>query len=180
MRISTEFVLNGSIDAMLDSIYATNEKFTESAMEFMTPPNPTDLSRVKARGGKILVYHGVSDSIFSVNDTEAWYMNVQNANDGDASDFARLFRIPGMGHCRRGPATDQFDAISVLVKWVEQGQAPDRIISRVRGAGNPGGQNEDLPANWSPDRTRPLCPYPAVAVYKGSGDIEDAGSFVCK
>ena len=97
---------------------------------------------------------------------------MQKANDGDASDFARLFRIPGMDHCRRGPATDQFDAISALVKWVEQGQAPDQIIASVRGAGNAGGQIEDLPAEWSPNRARPLCPYPAVAIYKGSGDIE--------
>jgi len=91
----TDFVLNGSIDAMLASVYAKNGKFTESAMKFMTPPNATDMSRVKARGGKILVYHGVSDPIFSVNDTEAWYNGVQKANDGNASDFARFFRIPG-------------------------------------------------------------------------------------
>ena len=176
----TDFVLNGSIDAMLASVYAKSDKFTESAMEFMTPPNATDMSRVKDRGGKILVYHGVSDPIFSVNDTEAWYNGVQKANGGDASDFARFFRIPGMDHCRRGPATDQFDAISALVKWVEQGQAPDRIIASVRGAGNAGGQNDDLPAKWSANRTRPLCAYPTVATYKGSGSIEDASSFVCK
>ena len=175
-----DFVLNGSIDAMLASIYATNDKFTESAMEFMTPPNATDLSRVRDRGGKILVYHGVSDPIFSVNDTEAWYHGVQKANGGDASDFVRFFRVPGMGHCRDGAATDQFDAISLLVQWVEQGRAPDRIIARARGEGNPGGRNEDLPADWSADRTRPLCAYPGVATFKGSGSIEDASSFICK
>jgi len=174
------FTLNGNIDAMLASVYAKNGTFKESAMEFMTPPNATDMSRVKARGGKVLVYHGVSDPIFSVNDTEAWYNGVQNANGGDASDFARFFRIPGMDHCRDGAATDQFDAISSLVQWVEQGQVPDWIIARARGAGNAGGRNEDLPANWSADRTRPLCAYPGVATYKGSGSIEDASSFVCK
>jgi len=174
------FTLTGNIDAMLASIYAKNDTFKESAMEFMTPPNATDLSRVKARGEKILVYHGVSDPIFSVNDTEAWYNGVQAANGGDASDFARFFRVPGMDHCRDGAATDQFDVITPLVQWVEQGQAPDWIMARGRGAGNPGGRNEDLPANWSADRTRPLCPYPGVATYKGSGSIEDASSFVCK
>ena len=174
------FTLNGNIDAMLASIYAKNDTFKESAMEFMTPPNATDMSRVKARGGKILVYHGVSDPIFSVNDTEAWYNGVQTANGGDASDFARFFRVPGMDHCRDGAATDQFDAITPLVQWVEQGQAPDWIIARARGAGNAGGRNDDLPANWSADRTRPLCAYPGVATYKGSGSIEDASSFVCK
>jgi pimeloyl-ACP methyl ester carboxylesterase len=174
------FTLNGNIDAMLASIYARNATFKESAMEFMTPPNATDMSRVKARGGKILVYHGGSDPIFSVNDTEAWYNGVQSSNGGDASDFARFFRVPGMDHCRDGAATDQFDVITPLVLWVEQGQAPDWIMARARGAGNPGGRNEDLPANWSEDRTRPLCPYPGVATYKGSGSIEDASSFVCK
>jgi poly(3-hydroxybutyrate) depolymerase len=174
------FVLNGNIDAMLASIYATNDTYTQSAMEFMTPPNPTDLSRVKARGGKILVYQGVSDPIFSVNDTEAWYQAVQKVNDGDASDFVRFFRIPGMDHCRDGAATDQFDVISALILWVEQGKAPDQIIAHARGAGNPGGQNEDLPGDWSPNRTRPLCPYPGVATYKGSGSMEDASNFVCK
>jgi pimeloyl-ACP methyl ester carboxylesterase len=174
------FTLTGNIDAMLASIYAKNAIFKESAMEFMTPPNATDMSRVKAMGGKILVYHGVSDPIFSVNDTEAWYNGTQAANGGDASDFARFFRVPGMDHCRDGAATDQFDVISSLVQWVEQGQAPDWIMARARGAGNPGGRNEDLPANWSADRTRPLCPYPGVATYKGSGSIEDASSFVCK
>lgn len=174
------FVLNGSIDAMLASVYAKNAKFKESAMEFMTPPNATDMSRVKARGGKILLYHGVSDPIFSIDDTKAWYNGVQKANGGDASDFARFFRIPGMDHCRDGAATDQFDAISPLVQWVEQGQAPDWIIARARGAGNAGGRNDGLPADWSADRARPLCPYPGVAIYKGSGSIEDASSFVCK
>lgn len=73
-------------------------------MSFMTPPNPSDLSRVRDRGGKVLVYHGVSDAIFSVADTTAWYEDVRALNAGDASSFARLFRVPGMGHCSGGPA----------------------------------------------------------------------------
>lgn len=175
-----EFVFNKNVDAMLASVQATNDKFTESAIDFMVPPHATDMSKVRDKGGKILVYHGVSDSIFSVNDTETWYKGVQKANGGDASGFARFFRIPGMGHCRSGSCTDQFDAISLLVNWVEKGEAPDMIIATARGAGNPGGQNSDLPTDWSPNRTRPLCPFPAVATYKGSGSIEDADSFVCK
>ena len=175
-----DFVLNGSIDAMLASVNATNQTFTESAMSFMTPPNATDMSKLRDRGGKILVYHGVSDPIFSVNDTETWYNGVQENSSGDASNFARFFRIPGMDHCRNGAATDQFDAISALVNWVEQGETPDTILASVRGEGNPGGQNKDLPSDWSPNRTRPLCPYPSVATYKGSGSIEDASNFTCK
>jgi feruloyl esterase len=70
--------------------------------------------------------------------------------------------------------------LSKLVAWVEQGQAPDSIVASVRGTGNAGGANTDLPAGWSAARTRPLCPYPAVARYKGSGDTESADSFRCE
>jgi feruloyl esterase len=148
-------------------------------MSFMTPLNPGDMSRVRQRGGKILAYHGVSDAIFSVNDTSAWYDSLR-ANQSDPSDFARLFRVPGMGHCSGGPATDQFDALSALVTWVEQGTAPESLTASARGAGNPGGVNAELPAAWSATRSRPLCPYPKVARYNGSGSLEDAASFSCR
>ena len=88
--------------------------------------------------------------------------------------------VPGMDHCGGGPATDQFDMLSALVAWVEQGLAPDRVVARARGAGNPGGANPDVPAAWCPTRTRPLCPYPQVARYNGSGSLEDAANFSCK
>jgi hypothetical protein len=86
--------------------------------------------------------------------------------------------VPGMGHSRGGPATDQFDALSALVQWVEHGVAPDRIHATARGAGNRGGVNTELPADWPANRSRPLCVYPKVARYK-SGDPELATSFVC-
>ena len=86
-----------------------------------------------------------------------------------------------MNHCSGGPATDQFDMLTPLVAWVEQGQAPASVLASARGTGNAGGANADgLPASWSPTRTRPLCPYPQVAKYKGSGSIEDAASFACQ
>ncbi|MFN5178607.1 tannase/feruloyl esterase family alpha/beta hydrolase, partial [Limnohabitans sp.] len=66
-----------------------------------------------------------------------------------------------------------------LVEWVEYGRAPDRILASVRGPGNPGGANPDVPTTWSATRTRPLCPYPLVARYKG-GDSEAAASFACE
>jgi feruloyl esterase len=173
------FALNANLDTLVQQINATNSRYTESGMSLMTPPNPTDMGRLRDRGGKIIVYHGVSDPIFSVDDSETWYRGLQQANQGDASGFARFFRIPGMGHCSGGPATDQFDALTALVDWVEKGQAPERIVASVRGAGNPGGVNADVPAEWSPNRTRPLCPYPLVARYNG-GDLESANSFVCR
>ncbi len=174
------YVLTTPIDTMYPEIFATNATYTESAMSFMTPPEPTNLAKVKNRGGKILAYHGVSDAIFSIHDTQAWYDGLRQANGGNASNFARFFRVPGMGHCSGGPATDQFDMLSALVAWVEQGQAPDSILARVRGTGNAGGVNADLPAGWSATRSRPLCPYPQVARYKGTGDVEVADSFRCE
>jgi len=85
-----------------------------------------------------------------------------------------------MDHCGGGPATDQFDMLTALVAWVEQGQAPDRVLARARGAGNPGGINSEVPAAWTAARTRPLCPYPRIARYNGNGSLEDASSFSCR
>ncbi|EML9014614.1 tannase/feruloyl esterase family alpha/beta hydrolase, partial [Acinetobacter baumannii] len=104
-----------------------------------------------------------------------------NDAKGTAPEFARFFRVPGMNHTRDGIATDQFDALTALVNWVEYGQAPDKIIATARGAGNPSGQvNTELPQDWAPDRTRPLCPYPLIARYNGQGDSEKAENFSCK
>lgn len=174
------FSLGANLDTLVEQIAATNSVYTESSLSFMRPPTPANMGTLRDRGGKIMVYHGVSDPIFSVDDTESWYKDLQAANSGDASAFARFYRIPGMGHCSGGPATDQFDALSALVAWVEQGQAPDRLIATARGAGNAGGVNADLPASWAANRTRPLCPYPLVARYNGTGDVESAASFSCR
>jgi feruloyl esterase len=173
------FALGLDIDIALGELYATDATYTESAMSFMTPPNPTDMSAVRDRGGKILIYHGVADPIFSVSDSEAFVRGVNRASRGQADAFLRLFNVPGMGHCSGGPTTDQADYLTPLVAWVEQGQAPDRIVASARGPGNPGGVNSEVPPTWAPDRTRPLCPFPAVARYDGSGDVERAESWAC-
>jgi feruloyl esterase len=81
-------------------------------------------------------------------------------------DFFRLFMAPGMGHCAGGPGPNQFDAIGALERWVEKGVAPDSLVATL----NVGGK---------PVRTRPLCPYPQVARYKGAGSIDDAANFTC-
>lgn len=172
-----DFALNADIDALFQAMFISNDVYKEAAMSFMTPPNPTDMKKLRDKGGKIMVYHGVSDSIFSIHDTQAWFNGAQK-NTG--KNFAKLYPIPGMGHCSGGPATDQFDMLTPLVKWVEEGVEPQAIVASVRGAGNAGGVNAEIPANWAADRTRPLCPYPQVARYKGTGDIEKAENFVCK
>lgn len=174
------FALNADIDGMLAKVNATNATYTESAMSFMQPPQADDLGTLKNRGAKMLVYHGTSDPIFSSDDTTAWYDALNRRHGGEAADFARFYRVPGMGHCSGGPATDQFDLLSPLVAWVEQGQAPGAVTASARGAGNAGGVNADLPAGWSAQRSRPLCPYPQVARYTGSGDVESAASFRCE
>ena len=173
------FLVNGNIESMVAKVNATSGLYTESGMSFMTPPNRADLSAVKKRGGKLLAYHGTSDPIFSSNDTAAWYESVQAANSGDASNFARYFPVPGMNHCSGGPATEQFDMLTPLVNWVEKGQAPDVVQATARGPGNSGGASADVPTSWAANRTRPLCAYPKVAKYKGSGSIEDAANFSC-
>ncbi len=89
-------------------------------------------------------------------------------NAGEAASFVRVFAVPGMAHCAGGPATDQFDAFEALVAWVEQGSPPDRILATA-GPNTP----------W-PGRSRPLCPYPQVARYKGEGSLEEAASFRCE
>jgi Tannase and feruloyl esterase len=110
---------------------------------------------------------GVSDPVFSLDDTLAWYREVNELNAGRAVSFVRVFAVPGMAHCSGRPATDEFDAFAALVKWVEQGKAPDRILAKA-GPGTP----------W-PGRTRPLCPYPEYARYSGRGSIDKASSFRC-
>ncbi|MDH0777585.1 tannase/feruloyl esterase family alpha/beta hydrolase [Delftia tsuruhatensis] len=174
-----QFALNGSVDSMLAKVQATNGTFTESGLSLMMPPDYGKLPVLRNRGAKLMVYHGTADPIFSSDDTVQWYDTLRR-NHGDAADFARLYLVPGMNHCSGGPATDQFDMLSSLVAWVEKGQAPDRVIASARGAGNAGGTNADLPANWSPTRTRPLCPHPLAARYNGSGDMESAASFSCR
>jgi feruloyl esterase len=174
------FALGLDIDTALAELFATNGTYTESAMSFMTPPEATDMNDVRRRGAKILVYHGVSDPIFSVADTERWFRGIDRSSGGRADDFVRLYNVPGMGHCSGGPATDQADFITPLVEWVERGDEPESIVATARGAGNAGGVNTEVPADWSPSRTRPLCPYPSVARYKGRGDVERASNWSCR
>lgn len=155
----------------------------ESGLTLMSPPghdNPVNLTLLRERGAKMVLYHGVSDAIFSAEDTRQWMERLNRSQGGKADDLARLFLVPGMNHCSGGPAADQFDLLSALVKWVEQGEKPQSVLAQVRGDGNVGGVNAELPKEWSPQRSRPLCAYPTVARYKGAGSIEDATHFTCQ
>lgn len=171
------------VTSRLPMFSATSERYRESGMSLMTPPghdNPTGMASLRDRGARMVLYHGVSDPVFSAEDTRQWMLRLDRAVGGKADDFARYFPVPGMAHCSGGPSTDQFDLLSPLVKWVEQGVAPQAVTASARGTGNAGGANTEVPAEWSPSRTRPLCAHPTVATYKGSGSLEDAASFSCR
>ena len=172
------FALGFDMDRDAPLIEATSGVYRDSAMAFMAPPDGANLGALRERGAKMVVYHGTSDPVFSSDDTAAWYERLQAANGGDAATFARYFPVPGMNHCSGGPATDQFDMLSALVGWVEQGQAPQSVTAAARGPGA-GVVNAEVPADWSARRSRPLCPYPRVATYAG-GDAESASSFACR
>ena len=118
--------------------------------------------------GKLLLYHGWADQQVAPGSTVDFYKQAV-ALSGDAaqaSNWIRLFMVPGMGHCSGGEGPDTFDAVSAIEQWVEQGRAPGKIIASHQTAGKP-------------DRTRPLCPYPQIARYQGSGSIDEASNFTC-
>jgi feruloyl esterase len=125
------------------------------------------LTAFRARGGKLLIPHGMSDPIFSFHDTRQWWEELDQHTGGNAADFVRLYAVPGMAHCGGGPATDRYDCLDAVVRWVEQGAAPDRIVATA----GPG-------TDW-PGRSRPLCPWPSMARYRGTGSLEVAASFAC-
>jgi feruloyl esterase len=175
--------LKVDISSRLPMFSATSEVYRESGMSLMTPPgheNPVNHTRLLDRGAKMVLYHGVADAVFSAEDTRQWMLRLDQALGGKADRMARYFPVPGMAHCSGGPSTDQFDLLSPLVKWVEQGVPPQAVLATARGVGNSGGVNADVPADWTPNRSRPLCAHPTVTTYKGSGSLEDAASFSCR
>ena len=135
-----------------------------------------DLDKFMAHGGKFILYHGWDDPAIPPEGTVRYYEAVvdhEKAGHPDnamaaTEDFARLFMVPGMGHCRGGPmATDNFDMQSAIEAWVEKGQAPQSIMAT----------HKDM--TGAVTLSRPLCPYPEVAKYDGSGDLGKAESFTC-
>lgn len=130
--------------------------------------NP-DLQPFFARGGKLIQYHGWSDPQISPSNATQYYQRVSDELGGrDAiHDSYRLFMAPGMGHCGRGPGPNSFDMLSSLEAWVERGVAPDSVTAEHQTGG-------------ITDRSRPLCPFPEVASYTGTGSTDEAENFVCR
>jgi feruloyl esterase len=126
----------------------------------------TDLTRFQRRGGKVLMTYGWADQVLQPLMGVNYYEQVAARYGARTQDFFRLFMVPGMTHCAGGHGTDQFDAVTAVVDWVEKGKAPEWIRA----------------SRWVDHqavRTRPLCPYPQVARYSGKGSIDDAANFSC-
>ncbi|NBQ07304.1 MAG: tannase/feruloyl esterase family alpha/beta hydrolase [Betaproteobacteria bacterium] len=177
------YAMKFNFDTDAPKIFATSGIYTESAMSFMTPQSPSNLSKLRDRGAKMIVYHGTSDPVFSFNDTVSWLDSVKAVFGGLTDSFVKLYPVPAMSHCSGGPAADQFDLLDPLVNWVEKGVTPGSVVAKARGVGTssiPALINAEVPNTWAADRTRPLCPYPTVATYNGSGDHNTAASFSCK
>jgi feruloyl esterase len=135
---------------------------------FVEASNP-DLSKFKARGGKLLLWHGWADPGPAPENTINYYAQAaKTAGGGSQDDWMRLFLLPGVAHCGGGVGPDQADFLGTMERWREQGVAPGEIIAS-RNTGRSG----------LPPMTRPLCPYPQVAKYKGTGNTDEASSFVC-
>ncbi|HWF08571.1 MAG TPA: tannase/feruloyl esterase family alpha/beta hydrolase [Bryobacteraceae bacterium] len=150
----------------LDTELALADK---AAMDVLT----YDLSAFKAHGGKMLLYHGLADSTIPPGHTILYYnevlatMGKPGKSGQKQDDWLRLYLEPGMAHCGNGPGPNQFDKMGAIERWREAGEAPQAILaSHVSGA--------------TVDMTRPLCPYPQVAVYKGIGSTNDAANFACR
>jgi feruloyl esterase len=140
--------------------------------------NP-DLREFQRRGGKLLQYHGWSDPLIAPQNSIDYYDSVvsffaagrdRSTVLRDVQNFYRLYMVPGMAHCEGGPGPNVFDMQTALEQWVEHDTPPDAVIA-TRSLGV---------LNGVVDRSRPLCPYPKVAVYRGEGDTNDAANFSCR
>ncbi|HTW22808.1 MAG TPA: tannase/feruloyl esterase family alpha/beta hydrolase [Candidatus Baltobacteraceae bacterium] len=119
-----------------------------------------------AHGGKLIIYHGWADQLISPGNTLNYYDSVLKTVGAPAKEDMRLFMIPGMQHCRGGEGPNVFDMMPALSQWTEGGAAPTEVVAAHKTKG-------------TVDRTRPLCPYPQIAKYKGTGSIDEAANFVC-
>jgi feruloyl esterase len=162
-----------------DAVKASDEKFAG-----VLNATETNLKPFASRGGKLIIYHGWNDAAISLLNTINYYQQVENKmGKQETNSFVRLYMVPGMQHCGGGPGPDVFgqygtspqndpqhNMYMALEQWVEKGVAPSAIIAAKLGAGAAGPAVKE---------TRPLCVYPEVAKYKGTGDTNDAANFVC-
>ena len=144
---------------------AAGERKDDDTVNALSP----DLFEFIASGGKLIAYHGWADPQISPSNVTQYYDRVAQVHGGreNIHDSFRLYMAPGMAHCGGGPGPNSFDSLTALENWVENGQAPDEIVAAHQ-------------SNGVIDRSRPLCPYPEVAVYDGTGSSDEAENFSCE
>jgi feruloyl esterase len=127
-----------------------------------------DLTAFNELGGKLILWHGWADQNIAPQNSINYYNDVIEivGDEAKTQEFLRLFMVPGMGHCSGGAGPTTFDALAALEQWVEKGTAPTELAGSHVTAGKV-------------DFTRPICPYPQVAKYSGSGDTTDEANFTC-
>jgi feruloyl esterase len=160
----------GRRDANWDVMSFDLEKDLSLALangSFVEASNP-DISRFKARGGKLLLWHGWADPGPAPENTINYYTQASKATGGSPDEWMRLFLMPGVAHCGGGIGPDQADFLGAMERWREEGIAPAQITA----SRNPG-------RSGLPPMTRPLCPFPQIAKYKGTGSTDEASSFGC-
>jgi feruloyl esterase len=143
-------------------------KADESLKGLLTAIDPKSISAFVGHGGKLLTYHGWSDQDIAPLASVNFYKSASSAiGDAKASSSLRLFMVPGMGHCGGGEGPNTFDMMVPLEQWVENGHAPTQVVASHSTSG-------------TIDRTRPLCAYPQVARYTGTGSTDEAANFTCR
>jgi feruloyl esterase len=163
--------------------FDSDVKLTDDKLASVLNATDPNLRPFKARGGKLIQYHGWGDAAIPPQGSIDYFETVQSAM-GTTKGFYRLFMVPGMSHCGGGPGANVFgngaavpqadaahDVVIALDQWVVHGVAPDQIVAT--------GFVDGIPAKGVA-MTRPLCPYPQEARYKGAGDTNSAASFVCQ
>ena len=154
-------------DWQLEQFDFDEDPYRMDAIRGILDATDPDLTRFRNKGGKMITYHGWSDTALNPLMAVNYYEDVL-AETPEAADFYRLFMVPGMFHCAGGRGINRVDAFPDLVAWVETGVAPDRLVG------------ERVDRRGAVLMTRPVCPYPEVARYDGAGDVDDAASFACR
>jgi hypothetical protein len=169
------------LTANLDNALRMADKKTAHALDATDP----DLHRFQARGGKLILYHGWNDAAISPLNTLNYYKSLEGTMGAqNTRNFVRLYMVSGMQHCGGGPGASSFGQLgsttakgpehgiyTALEQWVEKGTAPGEVIATKYIEGN---------SAKGVQMTRPLCPYPQIAKYKGTGDTNDYANFVCE
>jgi hypothetical protein len=144
------------------------DQSVEQYANVIATDNP-DLTAFRDRGGKVIVWHGWADQLITAEGSIDYYTRVQQEMGGakKTSEFIRLFMAPGVTHCAGGAGPQPGGLMEALLAWVEDGKAPEMLPATRRDQ------------TGAVTRSRPLCAYPLVAKYKGSGSTDEASNFVC-